>query len=106
MTIEAWVGSALLVLSTLEALTFVAAYHLLTRGAWRGDPMGRHVMAFVAADAAVLTLASVRMVVGAGLDHGWFVWLRVVTFLAIPWVLGWRLAILWSLYRRPKRSGA
>ena len=94
------VGTALAVISAVEAFTFVVAYHFYSGGQWRRDPMGRHVMAFVAVDAAVLGLAVVRAVAGASLDTGWFAWMRVVVFLGVPWVLGWRLAILLRYWRR------
>lgn len=99
MTPLALAATGLLVLSALEAVTFVAAYQVTTRGAWRRDPMGRHVMAFVAADAAVLVLGVVRVFAGSSLDTGWFAWLRVAVFVAIPWVLGWRLLILLWIVR-------
>ena len=99
------IGSVLVVVSTVMAGTFIVAYHRYSNGLWRRDPIGRHVMAFVTADFLVFALASVRFIAGAGLDVGWFAWLRVVVFLAIPWTIGWRLLILWRLHRTSGRSG-
>lgn len=98
-------GTALVFISALEATTFVVAYHLFSGGAWRRDPIGRHVMAFVGVDAAVLALACVRAAAGASLDTGWFAWVRIVVFLGVPWVLGWRLVILLQLYRQRHDAG-
>lgn len=92
-----WVGSVLVIVSALLALTFIIGYHVFSQGAWWTDPIGRHVMAFVTADFLVFALAAVRLAFGASLDTGWFVWLRVVVFLAIPWTIGWRIWILWKL---------
>jgi hypothetical protein len=97
-----FLGTLLVGMSALEALTFVVGYHLASRGIWRRDPMGRHVMAFVAVDAGVFGLAVIRAIGGASLDTGWFALLRLVVFLGVPWVLGWRLWILWRLYRQHK----
>jgi hypothetical protein len=99
------IGSVLVVVTTLLAGTFIVLYHVWSGSAWRRDPMGRHVMAFVGADFLVFALAAVRLAFGASLDVGWFAWLRVVVFLAIPWTIGWRLLILWRLHRTSGRSG-
>lgn len=93
-------GSVILAAAAVEGLTFMALYHVASRGAWRHDPMGRHIMAFVGVDATVFTLATVRVLGGASLDTSWFVWVRLLSLLGIPWVIGWRIAILWRLYRR------
>jgi len=95
-----FIGSVLVIVSAVMALTFIIGYHVSSNGLWRRDPIGRHVMAFVTADFLVFALAAVRFIAGASLDTGWFAWVRVVVFMAIPWTIGWRLLILWRLYRQ------
>jgi len=94
------VADFLVMLAAIEALTFTALYHLSTGGAWARDSMGRHVMAFVAVDGAVLTLTVVRIVGGVSVETPWFNWLRLFVFAGVPWVLGWRLVILIKIWRR------
>jgi hypothetical protein len=85
------VGNVLLGISTVEAITFCLLYHLSST--WWRTEAGRHLMAFTAVIAAVLSLVMVRIVIGA--DPPWFAWLRVAVFGLVPWVLGWRLWLLW-----------
>lgn len=87
------VGNVLVFVSTAEVLAFLVLYHLSTGGDWRHSPAGRHLMAYSAAIAAVLVLASARIAVG---DSPWFQSLRTVVFAGIPVVFGWRLWLLRS----------
>lgn len=84
-------GDTLVVLSAILCWVFVVAYHRLTGGAWRRSEAGRHLMAMKTVFGLVLTLAVVRL---AGLDSVWFALLRTITFLGVPIVLIWRLAML------------
>jgi hypothetical protein len=92
-------GNGLAFIGFVLAVVFVVAYHRTSRGAWRNNPMGRHMMAFAAIDSAVLGLSVVRALGGASLDTGWFVGLRVLVFVGVPWVFGWRLWLLRSTVR-------
>ena len=93
------IGNIVLIAAAVEAVTFIALYQRLSRGAWRRDPIGRQLMAFGSVDAAVFGLAAIRIVGGASLDTGWFAWLRLATLVGIPWVLGWRILILVKINR-------
>jgi len=98
------VGSFLIVLSAFLATGFIVDYWRLSRGAWRRDPVGRHLMAYVSVDAIVLILGSIRFAGGAGLDTGWFAWIRIIVFLGVPWTIGWRWLILRRLYQRDRED--
>lgn len=86
------VGNGLVVVSAVLAALIIVVYHVTAR--WWESEAGRHIMAFTAAVAAVLGLASVRIVAGAGLDTAWFVVLRVAVFASVPVVLAWRFGIV------------
>jgi hypothetical protein len=85
-----WIGSVEIHLATVPAVAFVVVYGVFVE--WRRTPMGRHLMAFMSALAAVLLLSSVGQFAFRG--SLWFLLLRLVTFAAVPLVLYWRLAIL------------
>ena len=90
-------GSALVVVSAVEALVFCVAYHL--SAPWRETTGGRHIMAFTAVLALVLTLWVARLLLP--LDWaGWDV-ARLVTFAGVPVVLGHRLLLLYRLQIKP-----
>jgi hypothetical protein len=93
------VGNVLAFASLVLAVAFIVAYHLTSRGAWRNNPMGRHMMAFAAVDAVVLGLSCIRAIGGASLNTDWFAALRTITFLGVPWVFAWRLWLLRSTVR-------
>lgn len=88
-------GNGLAVLTTVLAWAFVALYHLSSPW-WRSEA-GRNLMSMMGVIGAVMTLSMVRIVAGAGLDTGWFVWLRTLVFAAVPVVIGWRLWMLWRV---------
>lgn len=95
------IGSALLALTAAINTACVVAYGWTTRGGWRDSEMGRHLMCFMCSEAAILDLSVVRMVAGgAGWpDPVWFRVLRLVVFVTLPVVMGWRLAIIVRAYR-------
>lgn len=98
MSIKQLVGNALIVLADVLAWLFVVLYHLSSPW-WRSEA-GRHLMSMMAVLAAVLSLSTVRIVAGAGVDTGWFVWLRIAVFAGTPVVFGWRVWMLWRLQFR------
>lgn len=83
------IGNVLLIVSALLATAFIVLYHW--SAVWWKNADGRHVMAFMAALAAVLDLGVVRIVIGT---QEWFEWLRLGVFVGIPLVLAQRLLIL------------
>lgn len=99
---SAWFfGNALLHLTTAEAWLFIVLYHL--SAPWWRTEAGRHVMAFMGALAAVLTLSSLRLLTGPPAQPAavtWFTWLRIIVFATIPVVVGWRLWMLWRAQYR------
>lgn len=99
-------GNILAFGSCALAVAFMIAYHVTSRGAWRTNPMGRHMMAFAAVDAAVLGLSCIRAIFGASVDTHWFAALRIVTFFGVPWVFAWRLWLLRSSVRAERARQA
>jgi hypothetical protein len=93
------VGSALVVLSAVLALACVVAQAMLAR--WWETPAGRHVFAFQAALAAVLTLWALRVWIP---DSTFVVTLRSLAFALVPVVLGWRLLIILRTWRSRRRD--
>jgi hypothetical protein len=90
LSVEQAIGNALIIASAVLALAFVVLY-AAAAGWWRSEG-GRNVMALMGSIAAVLALATVKILVG---DAWWFVWLRLAVFAAVPAALGWRLSMLW-----------
>lgn len=91
------VGSVLMVISLALAVACVIAYSTKTRGAWKLTEVGRHLMAFMIAVAAVLAVAVLRIVLVDILgfaDVILFQVVRVAIFAGIPAVLAWRLRII------------
>lgn len=96
-------GNLGVLLTFLPALLFVIFYHAGTKGQWRHNVFGRHLMAFTAAIAATSGLGTVRAVTDASFDEGWFAWLRLVVYWAIPLLLWQRLWLLWRVQIRNRR---
>lgn len=95
MTGQQIVGNGLLILTTVLAWLFVVMYHL--SAPWWRSEAGRNLMSMMAVIAAVLSLSAVRIAAGAGVDEGWFVWLRTGVFAGTPFVIGWRTWMLWRV---------
>jgi hypothetical protein len=88
MTSQEWlrvIGDGLIVWATIVGVASVVVH---ARVDWWSTPMGRHLMAYMGAYAAVLTLACVRMVLS---PSWWFDLIRLVTFVGVPIVMTWRL---------------
>jgi len=93
------IGTVLVLVSAVLAVTCVAAQMLLAR--WWETPAGRHVMAFQTVLAVCLALWSLRLVVP---DGEWFVVLRLIAFSGVPIVLAWRLAIILRTWQAKHRA--
>ena len=96
-----------IVAGNVPAVAFVWLYHRRSGGAWRHDRMGRHVMAFVAAFAAVFSLITANMIVTrifGVVTPAWYLWLYLAAFAAVPVVLWWRLVELVRVTRRERRA--
>jgi hypothetical protein len=93
-------GTAELFASAALGLASVVVYHWRTRGEWRHNPVGVHVMWFMIALEATLLPSVARVIIGASLDTLWFAWLRVIVFAGVPVVMAWRLAIIIRATRR------
>lgn len=82
----------LVAVGTVPTVGFVASLHVRSRGAWRRDAMGRHLMGTMAALAAVFlintTAIVVSLVIGAPATLTWFVWPYLAAF-------GWVDLMLW-----------
>lgn len=92
------IGNTLVVLTTALAWLFVVLYHLAAPW-WRSEA-GRNLMSMMGVIAAVLSLSTVRIVAGAGIDAPWFIWLRTAVFAATPVVIAWRTWMLWRVQYR------
>jgi hypothetical protein len=98
------VGNAVLVLTAVLAVTFCVLYTAWEPW-WRSE-LGRHLFTYSAVVAAVLVLSVIRVVSGVGLETPWFQALRLITFAGMPFVIGWRIAILWRIHRDKVRDRA
>jgi hypothetical protein len=80
----------------LSALRFCVSYHRLTRGTWRGNPYGVHMMLFSGAFVAYGAYVAVSLLFGAG---DW----RVFAGAGIAWSLAglfwWRTSLLRTAQR-------
>jgi hypothetical protein len=93
------IGDVLLIVSAVLATGFIGVYHW--SAVWWRSSDGRHVMGFMAVLAALLDLGVVRIVIGA---PAWFLWLRLVVFVAVPVLLAQRLRILVRAQFRKRRA--
>jgi hypothetical protein len=96
------IASASLLVMYVSALVpwaFIVAYHRLSRGVWRRDPMGWHIMAITGVDAAIFTMVvfAVWWPILAGQPA--YRWTYLAMVAGIPAVTVWRGVILWRLYR-------
>lgn len=85
--------------SALIPWAFIVAYHLVSRGAWRRDPMGWHIMAITAVDAMIFTMAAVGFWMPLLSGEPVWRWTGLMMVAGIPAVTVWRGVILWRLYR-------
>jgi len=84
--------------TALVAWAFIILYHVLSRGAWRHDPLGRHLMALAAVDAAIFTTLAAANLWPVLAGTGWFRWVQLVVVSGIAVTTAWRAVILWRLY--------
>jgi len=82
----------------ISAWIFVVMYHVLSRGGWARDPIGRHVMAFVGVDAAVFTLLALTTLWPLLGLMTWYRWAYVASVAGIPYTILWRILIAWRLF--------
>lgn len=87
--------------AAVSAWGFVILYHAWSRGAWMRDPVGRHVMSFVAVDAFVFTELAVGIAYPWILLITWFTWVYIMSVAGIPWTIIERILIMVGLYRSP-----
>lgn len=87
------------VLAHWAALVGIASVVVHSRVQWRESVMGRHLMAYMAAIAAVFTLACLANDLG---DSTWFQLLRLIVFIAVPIAMTQRLV----LQIRAQRAGS
>lgn len=103
------VGDVLVFVSAVLALACVAAYQGATGGGWRDSGDGWHVMSFMAAIAAVLSLAGAR-IIAVDVFHvpepPWFFAMRVAVFSTVPLVFAWRLVMILAAWRKKRRRAA
>jgi hypothetical protein len=93
------VGSVLIAVSAVIAVTVVLAHHLLAR--WWRTEAGRHAFTFEAVLALSLGLWAVRLLLPEG---DWFLLVRLVAFALVPVALAWRLRIIVQTWRRSRRE--
>jgi len=103
---QQFAGYVLVILTSLIAIELTIAYHRQTRGTWRDTVMGKHLMTFMAAIAAVVATWAIAVVIRI-LGHetpGWFEWLRLAVFSSIPAVLLWRRILLAHAQGQPTET--
>ena len=91
-------GSILVLISAVLADACVIYYQVRAR--WWKTPYGRHLFSFMAVIAVCLNLGFVRFLLG---DSPIFQVIRLVAFVGVPWVLGWRLVILVKAQREERK---
>lgn len=96
------VGNVVLLLTTFLACLFCILYTAWEPW-WRSD-VGRHLFTYSAVVAAVLLLSTIRIVTGTDIDYLWYQVLRLLTFAGMPFVISWRIAILWRIHRQNRRQ--
>lgn len=102
LVVETPLGLASLLLTyitTAVAWAFIALYHVLTRGAWRHDQMGRHLMSLAGVDAGIFTMLSIATLWPQLAVQEWFQRSYLGTVSGIAAVTAWRAVILWRLHR-------
>lgn len=107
MDVVLQVGNVLVLVAAAIATASVVVHATVTPP-WWSSAIGRHLMAYMAAMAAVLLMSSARIIAGATLDAPWYVILRTVVFAAVPLAMGWRLWIQMQLHRwvrDPRQAG-
>lgn len=77
---------------------FVILYHRLSRGAWRLERMGWHVMILTIVDALIFTMLASANIWPTLATYPWYQWSYVGTVAGIPAVTAWRGWITWRLY--------
>lgn len=105
----ALVGDAAISYIAVVTIACIAAYHVKSRGAWWRTWMGRHLMFFMGALAAVAVLGTTKAVAVDLLhqtDPEWFQWARTLTLAtAESAVVTWRLIIILLVTSRPLPGG-
>jgi hypothetical protein len=92
-------GTVLILTSALLATACVVVHTVLAR--WWRTNAGRHTWAFEAVIALCLDLWALRLIVPEG---DWFLGARLVAFMGVPVVLGWRLDIIIRTWQRERRK--
>lgn len=88
------VGAALLVL--LAALRFCVLYHRKTKGDWRNNPYGVHMMVFSGAFVLYFAYAILSLLV---LPESWRPYSGTVLFLSLAGLFWWRARLLRAAQR-------
>lgn len=99
--VDHWVqviGNGLLVASAVFTTASVIVH---ARVPWWRSEMGRHLMAYMVAMAAVLDLGVAKLIIG---DSPSFQTLRTVVFVGVPLVTSWRLWLQIKAQRSPGRA--
>lgn len=94
-------GTVLIAVSAVLAVAICVLYHRSAR--WWESEAGRHVMSFTGVIALVLWLWLIGALTQTQ-DRPWWDVVRLVAFTGVPWVLGWRLWLLYKLQIRPRRQ--
>jgi hypothetical protein len=89
--------------SAIVPWVFVVLYHVMSGGAWRRDPMGRHIMALTAVDGSIFTMVVLTTWWPTLALDDWFKWSTLAVIAGIPLVTAWRGRFLWYAYH-PKQE--
>lgn len=89
-------GNILLILAAIPAIASVAIY---SRVKWYKSKWGIHLMSYMIAMAAILTLGIVRMFF---VDAVWFPPLRATAYTAMTGILWWRMLYVYKAYKESK----
>jgi hypothetical protein len=94
-------GNALLILAAIPSALSVVIF---SRVSWWQSRWGRHLMAYMSAVATITVLGCIKLVFGT---HEWYQILRAGAYVALVYVLWWRMVFVWQAYREgsPNESG-
>lgn len=94
-----WVANGLILTCAAIGIASVVVHALAP---WRRSAMGRHLMVYFVITTAILTLSSIRILIGS--DAEWFAILRLGVFLFLPIAMGQRLVLQLKAWRMDREE--
>ena len=89
--------------SSLVPWAFIIYYQVISKGAWRRDPMGWHIMALTAVDGSIFSMLLVSSWWPAVSLYHWWRWVGLAVIAGIPLVTVWRGYFAWRAFHPIER---